>query len=64
MYVVADPDLLKLIMIKEFSHFVNRIPVSHFKLYLKGAVHDFMGDFDVLHLVFCLAYMHKIAFID
>ena len=31
---------------------------------LKGAVHDFMGDFDVLHLVFCLAYMHKSAFID
>ena len=30
----------------------------------KGAVHDFMGDFDVLHLVFCLAYMHKSAFID
>ena len=31
---------------------------------VKGAVHDFMGDFDVLHLVFCLAYMHKSAFID
>ena len=31
---------------------------------LKGAVHEFMGDFDVLHLVFCLAYMHKSAFID
>ena len=31
---------------------------------IKGAVHDFMGDFDVLHLVFCLAYMHKSAFID
>ena len=31
----------------------------------KGAVHDFMGDFDMLHLVFCLAYiMHKSAFID
>ena len=29
MYVVADPDLLKHIMIKEFSNFVDRIPVSH-----------------------------------
>ena len=28
MYVVADPDLLKLIMIKEFSSFVDRLPVS------------------------------------
>ena len=28
MYVVADPDLLKHIMIKEFSHFVDRIPIS------------------------------------
>ena len=36
----------------------------HLKCLLKGAVHDFMGDFDVLHLVFCLAYMHKSAFID
>ena len=32
--------------------------------HIKGAVHDFMGDFDVLHPVFCLAYMHKSAFID
>ena len=38
MYVVVDPDLLKHIMIKEFSHFVNRIPVSHFKLYLNNII--------------------------
>ena len=37
---------------------------SHRYCSVKGAVHDFMGDFDVLHLVFCLAYMHKSAFID
>ena len=37
---------------------------DHYSLSIKGAVHDFMGDFDVLHLVFCLAYMHKSAFID
>ena len=28
MYVIADPDLLKHIMVKDFSHFVDRIPVS------------------------------------
>ena len=28
MYVIADPDLLKHIMVKNFSHFVDRIPVS------------------------------------
>ena len=26
-YVVADPDLLKHIMVKDFSHFVDRVPV-------------------------------------
>ena len=28
MYVIADPDLLKHIMVKDFSHFVDRVPVS------------------------------------
>ena len=45
---------------------IEAYPVTCIQIHVhvKGAVHDFMGDFDVLHLVFCLAYMHKSAFID
>ena len=34
MYLVADPDILKHIMVKDFSHFVDRIPVSIIYLFL------------------------------
>ena len=27
-YLISDPEMLKQIMVKEFSHFIDRVPVS------------------------------------
>ena len=47
-----------------YKNYYNKSFIALHNSAIKGAVHDFMGDFDVLHFVFCLAYMHKSAFID